>query len=154
MRWSSLKSRNIPRCGNWWTPTATELWVFVSGSTEFCLLWVNFDLSTNIRFLWLIWYHPSWRFISIVPQFTNSSRPSFTFPGSVDASGPVSFRRPGDQRERHANVARDGGGRHHRSVPAADRWQQQPLPLMQESTWNWAEQKKDWWVFVRGLGLI
>lgn len=40
--------------------------------------------------------------------------------GSVDASGPVSLRRPGHQRERHADVPGDGGGRHHRGVPAAD----------------------------------
>lgn len=52
----------------------------------------------------------------------------FSTAGPLNASGTVSIRRPGDQRERHPHVVGDGGGRHHRSVPAANRWQRL-LPL-------------------------
>lgn len=52
------------------------------------------------------------------------------FAGFVDASRPLSFRRIAHQRERHTDVAGDGGRWHHRSVPAANRrWFGSPLNL-------------------------
>lgn len=51
------------------------------------------------------------------------------FAGSVNASGSISIRRPSDQRERHANVAGNGGGRHDRGLPTADWRRRRTTPI-------------------------